>query len=78
MTMNKNKINNFKRLANNRVNKALVMLKLIGNLSNRSHYEYSDTDIKTIISALEKEIKSIKEKFKNSRADKKNVGFQLE
>lgn len=28
--MNKNKINNFKRLANNRVNKALVMLKLIG------------------------------------------------
>lgn len=78
MTMNKNKINNFKRLANNRVNKALVMLKLIANLSNRSHYEYSDTDIKTIISALEKEIKSIKEKFKNSRADKKNVGFQLE
>jgi hypothetical protein len=76
--MNKNKINNFKRLANNRVNKALVMLKLIGNLSNRSHYAYSDTDIKTIISALEKEIKSIKEKFKNSRADKKNVGFQLE
>ena len=54
------------------------MLKLIGNLSNRSHYAYSDTDIKTIISALEKEIKSIKEKFKNSIADKKNVGFQLE
>ncbi len=76
--MNKNKNNNFKRLANSRVNKAIVMLKLIGNLSNKSHYDYSDSDIKTIISVLEKEIRSIKERFKNSSADKKNIGFQLE
>jgi hypothetical protein len=76
--MNKNKNNNFKRLANSRVNKAIVMLKLIGNLSNKSHYDYSDSDIKSIISALEKEIRSIKERFKNTSADKKNIGFQLE
>jgi len=76
--MNKNKSNNFKRLANSRVNKALSMLKLIGNLSNKSHYNYSDNDIKSIISALEKEIRSMKERFKNSSSDKKNIGFQLE
>ena len=35
-------------------------------------------ETKNKIQALEKEIKSIKEKFKNSIADKKNVGFQLE
>lgn len=76
--MNKNKSNNFKRLANSRVNKALSMLKLIGNLSNKSHYNYSDNDIKSIISALEKEIRSMKDRFKNSSSDKKNIGFQLE
>lgn len=76
--MNKNKVNNFKRLANSRVNKAIVMLKLISNLSNKSHYEYNENDIKLIILALEKEVKSIKERFKNSNTDKKNTGFQLD
>jgi hypothetical protein len=57
----------FIRLAKNRVNKAIKTIKLIGNLSNKSHYKYSQNQISQITNALDKEIKIIKEKFKNSK-----------
>ena len=36
----------FVKLAEARVSKALKELQLIGNLSNRSAYEYSEEDVK--------------------------------
>ena len=39
----------FKRLAEQRVTKVLKQIKLVGNLSNRSNYEYSDGDVKKIL-----------------------------
>jgi hypothetical protein len=39
----------FVELANKRVNKALKDIQLIGNLSNRQNYEYSDEQAKQII-----------------------------
>ncbi|MFL2819253.1 MAG: hypothetical protein ACJ0BR_06325 [Candidatus Puniceispirillales bacterium] len=56
----------FKTLANKRVNKALQTLKLIGNLSNKRHYDYDDTDAKKILKALDDELKSVKQKFSKS------------
>ena len=41
-----NKKEKFKKLAERRVNKAISMLRLISNLSNRSLYEFSDGDVK--------------------------------
>lgn len=63
---------NFKNLANSRVNKAIKLLRLISNLSNKSHYTYSQEEADKIVSALNNEIKNIKEKFnsKNSRDTK--------
>ena len=65
-----NKIRNsrdkFKSLANKRVNKALQTLKLIGNLSNKRHYDYDENDAKKILKALEDELKSVKQKFYQS------------
>lgn len=58
------KYNKFKLLANNRVNKAINLIRLIGNLANKSHYSYTNEDSKKIISALENELRSLKEKFK--------------
>ena len=55
----------FKILANNRVNKAIKTIRLIGNLANKSHYSYKDGDTKKIISALEVELRTLKEKFKS-------------
>jgi hypothetical protein len=69
--MNEKKIK-FTELANTRVNKAIKLLRLISNLANKSHYNYSQEDADKIIIALNNEIKNIKEKFnsKNSRDSK--------
>jgi hypothetical protein len=62
----------FEELAVSRVNKAIKILRLISNLANKSHYTYSPADADKIITALNQEIKNIREKFnsKNSRDTK--------
>lgn len=53
----------FVRLANSRVNKAIKAIQLIGNLSNRSNYDYSQEDVDKIFSALNSEIKACRKRF---------------
>jgi hypothetical protein len=57
----------FKRLATQRVNKALKMLDLIANLSNRSNYHFNDEEADRIINALNQSLLVIKMKFKNKK-----------
>ena len=66
----------FKTLANKRVNKALQTLKLIGNLSNKRHYDYDESDAKKILKALDDELKNVKQKF-NKSTDIKG-GFNID
>ena len=66
----------FKTLAENRVNTILKNLQLIGNLSNRSNYEYSVADLNKIKSAIMREFKSMKDRFE-SGGKKKNYKFKL-
>jgi len=44
----------FVQLANQRVNRAIEQLRLVGNLGNRSAYEYSEEDARKIAKALQK------------------------
>lgn len=53
----------FVRLAEARTNKILDMMKLLGNCSSTSNYEYTDEDVKKIFAALERELKITKAKF---------------
>lgn len=53
----------FVQLAHSRVNKALKDIQLIGNLSNRSNYDYTDDDITKIFRALNEEIAACKKRF---------------
>jgi hypothetical protein len=53
----------FVRLANARVNKALNAIRLIGNLSNRSNYSYTEDDVEKIFRALSTALKDCKGKF---------------
>lgn len=53
----------FVELAESRVNRAIRDVRLIGNLSNRSAYEYADEDIKKMFKAIQKEIESAKGRF---------------
>jgi len=64
----------FKRLAVNRVNNAIKQVELVGNLSNKSLYEYSDIEIKKIFSELESSLRTAKSKFKVSKSKDR---FQL-
>jgi len=64
--MNKNQEQNrerFKRLATQRTNSVLQRLKVLGNCSNRSAYEYTEEDINKIFSEIERRVKETKSKF---------------
>ncbi len=58
-----NKREKFVELAQARVNKTLKDLQLIGNLSNRAAYEFTEADIKKIFSALQKALDGAKGRF---------------
>tara|TARA_B100000989_G_scaffold287095_1_gene256382 strand:+ start:1046 stop:1282 length:237 start_codon:yes stop_codon:yes gene_type:complete len=62
----------FKELAIARVNKALTHIQLIGNLSNKQHYSYEDKDIKKIFSAIDNEVKIMKQKFSSGNGKNKD------
>ena len=53
----------FVKIAENRTNKIIDMLRLLANCSNKSNYEYDDEDVKQIFSAIEKELKVTKNAF---------------
>ena len=53
----------FVSLAESRVNKTIKDLRLIGNLSNRNSYEFSDEDVRRIFRVLQKELDSAKSRF---------------
>lgn len=59
----------FVRIAENRTNKILEQIRLLGNCSNKHNYSYTDEDIKKIFSVIENELKEAKIKF-TSQANK--------
>lgn len=66
----------FVDLAEKRVNRAIKDLQLIGNLSNRSNYSYTDDEADKIIRALEAQVKELKVLFRRKSSDEK-VSFKL-
>lgn len=63
------KRSNFVRLAEARVNKAMKAIQVVGNLSNKNNYDYSEEDVRAIVNALQKEIVDLRSRFKNQGAD---------
>lgn len=59
----------FVRLAEARTNKIIDMIRLLGNCSNKSNYDYTDADIQKIFTAIDKEIKNTKLKFSVSEIE---------
>jgi hypothetical protein len=59
----RNKREKFVELAEARVSRALKDLQLVGNLSNRSAYEFNDADVRKIFAALQKGLESAKARF---------------
>jgi len=55
----------FVELAEKRVNKTVKDLRLIGNLANKTNYDYDNHDVKHIVSFLRKELKMLEKKFED-------------
>ena len=53
----------FKRLGVQRTNAVLQKLKVLGNCSNRSAYNYTEEEINKIFAEIERRVREIKAKF---------------
>lgn len=62
--MKESKIDRFRRVAEARVNKIIKMIRLLGNCSETGVYEYTDTQVAYIFSALQSELDKAKRRFR--------------
>ena len=67
----------FEELAERRVNEALRRIKLVGKLSNRSNYAYTEDHARQIIRAFEDEIRTLKSKFQNEDGETQAFKFKI-
>jgi ABC-type Fe3+-hydroxamate transport system substrate-binding protein len=72
--MKEDRAQRFKRIATYRTNEVLEKLRLLGNLSNRANYDYTEDEIDKIFSAVDSQIRAVKAKFSSS---KKRKDFSL-
>lgn len=70
MAMAETKRDRFVRIAEARTNKIIDMLRLLGNCSSTSNYEYTDDDVKKIFGAIEREMKNARSKFSGTDEQK--------
>ena len=57
----------FKELARSRVNRAINMIRLIANLGNKTHYDYTPEQARKIVTALQSEVNNVKTKFNSKK-----------
>lgn len=65
----------FKKVAENRTNKIINMIELLGNCANTSNYEYTEKEVKKIFEAIEQSLKNTKNKFAIAQSKKRK--FEL-
>lgn len=66
----------FVKLAENRTANAIRAIRVIGNLSNRTHYEFTDADVRKIVAVLNAEVDALKRRFTDP-AGRSSVNFKL-
>lgn len=53
----------FRRLAESRTNKALEAIRRIGNLSNKSLYDWEDQEVRKVLKALREAVSEVESRF---------------
>lgn len=69
--MSQKKRENFKRIAESRTNKIIKGISSLGNLSNKSYYEYTSAEIKAVFDAIQTELDEQRQKFIDLEKPKK-------
>lgn len=67
----------FKRLAEQRTNRIIKTLRLLGNLSNKSNYDYEQKDIDKIFATINAELKASRSRF-GAKTAKAEGEFKLD
>ena len=71
MNNEKLKRERFVKIAENRTNKIIDMIKLLGNCSNKNNYTYDENDVRQIFNAIDNELKITKSRFQEAQNNKK-------
>lgn len=71
MPNNNSKVDNFVRLAEARTNKIIDMIGLLGNLSNKSNYTYTDEQVESIFNSIQQALNESKQRFSSEPIQKK-------
>lgn len=66
----------FVELAQARTKNAIKAIRIIGKLGNKNAYDFSDADVKKIVSALNREIEAMKARMSQT-GGKESVDFSL-
>lgn len=61
----------FKRVASKRVNEILEKIRILGNCSNKSSYEFTEEEINKIFSEIDKYLKLTKAKFLSGKRERR-------
>jgi hypothetical protein len=67
MTTKEPKRDRFVRLAEKRMRVLMKSIRTLGNPSNRSVYEFTDTDVETMTGALLKEVTDFTQRMKRTK-----------
>ncbi len=70
ITNNETPEERFKRIATVRTTAVLDRLRILGNLSNRQMYSYSEEDIEKIFSAINRQVREVRAKFNSHKQEK--------
>jgi len=54
-------------MATKRTNNVLDQLRILGNLSNKSYYDYTEAEVNAIFKAVDDQLKAVKAKFRGKR-----------
>lgn len=74
--ISENKSEKFRRLAENRTNIIIQKIQLLGNLSNKAVYDYSDEEVKKMFAAIDASLNEVKERYKTAqKAENKKFKF---
>ena len=66
----------FRKLAENRTNKAIEAIARLGNLSNRQIYDFEDAEVRKIVRALRDAVSAVESRFESPKM-KAGAGFKL-
>jgi len=67
MTLNETPDERFKRLATSRTNAVLDKLRILGNLSNKQLYSYTEEDLERIFNAINRQVRETRAKFSTGK-----------